>query len=73
VVSAMHDLNLAAAYCNQVALLKDGRLVCTGSIEDVMTYQHLKEVFEIDIYVGINELTGHRLFTPMIERAEKKQ
>jgi iron complex transport system ATP-binding protein len=37
-----------------------------GRVEEVMTYRHLKEVFEIDIYVGVNELTGHRLFSPMI-------
>jgi iron complex transport system ATP-binding protein len=67
VVSAMHDLNLAAAYCNHVALLKEGRLRKAGSVEEVMTYGNLSEVFEIDIYVGVNELTGHRLFTPMVK------
>jgi iron complex transport system ATP-binding protein len=65
VISAMHDLNLAAAFCDRVALLKGGRLVCTGPIAEVMTYRRLREVFETDIYVGVNELTGHRLFTPM--------
>jgi len=65
VVSAMHDLNLAAAFCDSIALLKAGRLVCNGTIEEVMTYRHLRDTFDIDIYVGVNELTGHRLFTPM--------
>jgi iron complex transport system ATP-binding protein len=65
VISAMHDLNLAAAFCDRVALLKSGRVVCTGPITEVMTYRRLREVFETDIYVGVNELTGHRLFTPM--------
>jgi len=66
VLSAMHDLNLAAAFCDRVALLKAGRLVASGPIPEVMTYRRLSEVFETDIYVGVNDLTGHRLFSPMI-------
>ncbi|MBW2701656.1 MAG: ABC transporter ATP-binding protein [Deltaproteobacteria bacterium] len=70
VLAAVHDLNLAAAYCDLFALLKEGRLVVQGDLEQVMTYGRLKEVFDIEIYVGINELTGHRLFTPMHPRGE---
>jgi iron complex transport system ATP-binding protein len=70
VVSAMHDLNLAAAYCDRVALLSEGRVAHTGGVDEVMTYRHLRDVFGTDIYVGVNELTGHRLFTPMTKRPE---
>ena len=61
----MHDLNLAAAYCDSVALLKKGSFIRRGSIAEVMTYSNLKSAYEIDIYVGVNDITGHRLFTPM--------
>lgn len=70
VVSAMHDLNLAAAYCDRVALLAQKRIVRSGSVEEVMTYRHLRDVFGTEIYVGVNELTGHRLFTPMARKPE---
>ena len=70
VVSAMPDLNLAAAYCDRVALLSQQRVARTGSVEEVMTYRHLRDVFGTDIYVGVNELTGHRLFTPMAQKPE---
>ena len=65
VLAAVHDLNLAAAYGECFCLLKQGRLVAAGGLEQVMTYNQLRDVFGIDIYVGVNELTGHRLFTPM--------
>ena len=71
VLAAVHDLNLAAAYGERFALLKDGRMVCSGPMEQVMTYKRLREVFEIDIYVGVNELTGHRMFTPIVPEAEE--
>jgi iron complex transport system ATP-binding protein len=73
VVSAMHDLNLAAAFCDSVALLKQGSFVRKGTIAEVMTYKNLKDAYEIDIYVGVNDITGHRLFTPMPPRNREKQ
>ncbi|RME20508.1 MAG: ABC transporter ATP-binding protein [Deltaproteobacteria bacterium] len=66
VFAVLHDLNLAAAFCNRVALLKDGRIFRSGTIEQVMTYRNLSETFDTDIYVGVNEITGHRTFTPMV-------
>ena len=66
VLSAMHDLNLAAAYCNRVALLKNGTLFRAGTVAEVMTYHNLSTTFDCDIYVGVNDQTGQRLFTPMI-------
>jgi len=70
VVSAMHDLNLAAAYCDRVALMAQKRIARSGSVEEVMTYRNLRDVFGTEIYVGVNELTGHRLFTPMAKKPE---
>jgi ABC-type cobalamin/Fe3+-siderophores transport systems, ATPase components len=67
VLAAMHDLNFAAAYCNRVALLKNGVLFRAGTVEEVMTYRNLSATFDCDIYVGINDQTGQRLFTPMIQ------
>lgn len=32
VVSAIHDLNLAAIYCDRLIALKDGSVVCTGPL-----------------------------------------
>ncbi len=61
----MHDLNVAAQFADRVALVKAGRLVAIGGIEDVMTWRVLKETFDADLYVGVNELTGARFFLPM--------
>lgn len=32
VVAAIHDLNLAAIYCDRLIALKDGSVVCTGTL-----------------------------------------
>jgi iron complex transport system ATP-binding protein len=64
-VVVMHDLNVAAQYASRVALMKAGRLVAVGTVEEVMTYRRLRETFDADLYCGENELNGTRFFIPM--------
>jgi iron complex transport system ATP-binding protein len=64
-VVVMHDMNLAAQYASRVALMKRGRLVAIGKVDEVMTYTGLRETFDSDLYVGVNDVTGARFFLPM--------
>lgn len=64
-VVVLHDLNAAARYADRVALLKAGALVAWGTIEEVMTYRRLRDVFEAELYVGVNELDNRRYFLPV--------
>jgi iron complex transport system ATP-binding protein len=68
-VVVMHDLNLAAQYASRVVLAKEGRLVAVGAVEEVMTYARLRETFDSDLYVGVNDVTGARFFLPMRTKA----
>jgi iron complex transport system ATP-binding protein len=64
-VVVMHDLNIAAQYASRVVLMKRGRIVAQGKVEEVMTHARLKETFDADLYCGVNDLTGSRFFLPM--------
>ena len=44
---AIHDLNLAAAYCNSVHVLQAGRLVASGPTRDVLTPELIEAVFDV--------------------------
>lgn len=61
----LHDLNLAAQYCDRLLLLRDGRQVALGRVEDVMTYRQIRDVFDVEVYVGVNELNQSRYFVPV--------
>ena len=63
-LAVMHDLNVAAAFADRVVLLSRGRVEASGTIEEVMTYERLRKVFGVDLYVGYNELDGVRYFVP---------
>jgi iron complex transport system ATP-binding protein len=47
VVMSLHDLNLAANYCDQLCLLDKGKIVAKGSPEWVLTAKRLQQVFKI--------------------------
>ncbi len=65
VVSVLHDLNLAALYFSRVAMMKEGRLFALGPPPEVMTYGNIRAVFDTDVYVDINDLTGHLNVLPL--------
>ncbi|MET3925226.1 ATP-binding cassette domain-containing protein [Devosia sp. 2618] len=48
VLVAVHDLNLAAAFCDQLVVLHQGRQVATGTPEQVLTPDLLRTVYQVD-------------------------
>ncbi len=62
----LHDLNLAAAYCDRVLLLDEtGKKAALGPTEEVLTYARLTAVYRTEIWVGMNELTGALTLAPV--------
>ena len=61
----MHDLNLAAQFADRVVLVKNGKVIATGTVPEVMTYAILKETFDADLYCGVNEINDSRFFLPI--------
>lgn len=45
VLASIHDLNLASAFCDSILLLDKGKLVSSGSPEDVLTQENLLSHF----------------------------
>jgi iron complex transport system ATP-binding protein len=55
VVMSLHDLNLAANYCDHLCLLDKGQMVAQGSPEQVLTSQRLQQVFKIPCQIRHDE------------------
>lgn len=47
IISAVHDLNIAAMYCTWIYVMKDGKLVAAGTPEEVLTPELIWEVYEV--------------------------
>ena len=72
VLTVLHDLNLAAEYCDRIYLLRAGRVEAEGPTAEVFTYDNLKRVFETEVYVDTNRLTGKLLVVPLSNRARQE-
>lgn len=51
VLASIHDLNLASAFCDSILLLDKGKLVSSGSPEDVLTQENLLSHFRTKAFV----------------------
>lgn len=58
VLVVLHDLNLAAAACDRLAVLSHGRLVAAGTPEKILTAELLREVFGVRADVVRHPHTG---------------
>jgi len=70
-IVALHDLNLAAAYCDRIAVLSAGLLVAHGAPETVLTTDLVASVFGVRAHPERHRATGrlHLHFTPLRTRA----
>ena len=58
-IVAIHDLNLAAMFCDRIIVLKDGVLVASGTPEAVLTEELIARVFRVAAAVSIAPPHGH--------------
>ncbi|MDX6718016.1 MAG: iron complex transport system ATP-binding protein [Solirubrobacteraceae bacterium] len=54
----LHDLNLAATYCERLYLLHDGRIVADGAPQEVLIASRLRDVFGVDCHHVSHPVTG---------------
>lgn len=66
IIIALHDLNIAATYCDHLFLLKTGRIVAHGQPQDVLTPTMIESVYGVHAEVEIRQPNGriYIIFTP---------
>lgn len=64
VLSAIHDMNMAAIYCDKLVIMKKGEVITQGSVEETLTSEMLKDLFNVD--AEIHNLKGrkHVIYNP---------
>lgn len=64
VVVVLHDLNFAVNYADTLVFLKQGRLQGVLHEGDPCTPELIKNVFDVDVQMSVNPLTGKPFFMP---------
>ncbi|MFI2752801.1 putative F420-0 ABC transporter ATP-binding protein [Cellulomonas sp. P22] len=63
VLAALHDLNLAAAFCDHVVLLSAGRVVAAGPVDEVLVPGVVDQVYGVATTVLRHPRTGRPVLT----------
>jgi iron complex transport system ATP-binding protein len=58
VLSAIHDLNMAALYCDRLYVLKEGKIVMQGPPEEVLSPEAIQEIYGVRCNTAIHPVTG---------------
>lgn len=73
VISAIHDLNIAAMYCDWLYVMYRGEILAKGTPKDVLTPELIRKVYEVDADVFTDDWGIPRiLYRPLGTSAEKR-
>ena len=62
---ATHDLNLAAALCDRLVLMRDGRVIADGPTDGVLTASAIRALYDVEAEVAHHPAAGHLTVVPV--------
>lgn len=68
VVSAIHDLNFAAAFCDRVLFLRKGRVMYQGSTEELLQGDIIHEIYGVNACVQDDAFSGNKLVSYRLDQ-----
>jgi iron complex transport system ATP-binding protein len=64
VVVVLHELSLAGAYADRIALVSEGRVVTAGAPSEVLTAELVQKVYGLEVEILTQENTGRPIVLP---------
>lgn len=65
ILAAIHDLNIAARYCDRLILMSNGSLLKDGKPEEVLTSTNIQKAFDVETAVYFDPVTHELTIHPM--------
>ena len=65
IIVSTHDLNFAAGLCKTLIMLKRGRVIAAGPVDEVLTPTRIRELYDVDADVTRHPKTGHLTVVPI--------
>lgn len=63
VIIILHDINLAIQYADYIFMMKNGKIKYSGTIDEVITTNNIKDIFDINVSIIKNK--GQTLICPL--------
>lgn len=59
-----HDLAFASSVCHELVLLRDGRVLAAGAVEDVLTTDNIRALYDVEADVRRDDVSGRTVVVP---------
>lgn len=69
---AIHNLNIAAAFCDRLILLDGGKLIADGRPEEVITQASMSQLYQQQVMVSKHPISGSVTVLPRPEISHKR-
>jgi ferric hydroxamate transport system ATP-binding protein len=63
VIIVIHDINMAARFCDHIVALHSGKMIASGSVDSLFTPQTLQEIYGIQMHIT-DHPAGHPVAMP---------
>ena len=67
IVAILHDINLAATFCSHIVLMKDGNVMSSGEVKEVLTADNLEKLYGMEFDVLCENGQGVSYLVPKYE------
>jgi iron complex transport system ATP-binding protein len=64
-VLATHDLNLAASLCERLIVMREGRILASGTTQEVLTGETVRRLYGVEADVHFHPGAGHLTVVPI--------
>ena len=71
VMMIVHDLSLAAEFCDYLLMMDEGTTFCQGEPDKVLTPGNIKRVYDAEVVVATSPVSGKPFVFPVSERGTK--
>jgi iron complex transport system ATP-binding protein len=68
VLAAIHDLNMATLYCDRLYVMKEGRVVFSGTPEETLTPERIFSIYGVRCDTAVHPVTGKIVITYIPEK-----
>ncbi|MDR2426713.1 MAG: ABC transporter ATP-binding protein [Endomicrobium sp.] len=65
IVITLHDLNAAGEFCDNLILMEDGNIRNSGTVQKVLNYKDIEEVYKTTVVVKTNPMSGKPYVIPV--------
>lgn len=68
VIAVIHDMNLASLYCDEIVMLKKGKIIFNGETQNALTKDNIKNLFKVE--TEIIDIKNKKIIFPYLNYKE---